>query len=292
MSTKRVALAILITAPLTGCGAVVPEIQEFPSNSRQGELLVNDIVGNIKCEIAEAVNYVIDRDIALSYANGGRQSEWFDSWGIQTTLQLTRDETGSVAPSVNWIPPNPASAIFNLAAGGTFSTEADRIDKLNSFNTVQQFRHVTCTRPNGMYMLQSDLKLKEWLVDVILNANTNVISIPSDANGPFKNNVISHEIKFVVTTSGNLTPGWKLTRVSVNQTGNLFSANRIRTDDLTITLGPVTQAVVGEKRVVKNGHKAIVPIVEYEPSTQAAYAHLASQIGSAVAAELRGGSGD
>ncbi len=68
---------------------------------------------------------------------------------------------------------------------------------------------------------------------------------------------ISIEIKFVIVSSGNVTPTWKLLRVSAN-TGStpLFGMGRTRTHDLIITIGPPTQST--------------------------AYTHLASQIGNAV----------
>jgi hypothetical protein len=53
-----------------------------------------------------------------------------------------------------------------------------------------------------------------------------------------KDTVLSHDIKFEITTSGNVTPSWTLTRVTVNPSGPFFSTSRDRTHDLTITLGP------------------------------------------------------
>jgi uncharacterized membrane protein YgcG len=54
---------------------------------------------------------------------------------------------------------------------------------------------------------------------------------------------ITYEIKFVIVSSGNATPTWKLVRVSAN-TGNLpfFATGRTRTHDLIITIGPKSTA--------------------------------------------------
>jgi hypothetical protein len=54
-----------------------------------------------------------------------------------------------------------------------------------------------------------------------------------------KPNTVSLEIKFIIVSSGNATPTWKLVRVSAN-TGNspLIAAGRTRTHDLIITFGP------------------------------------------------------
>lgn len=268
---------------LSSCGTYVPNIQEFPGDTVDGQLFVQKIVQNINCEITEAVRYVIEQDKKLPR----RTAAWFDDWGIQTTLTLTMDEKGSINPVVNWLPPSPANAIFNLAGAGTLSSAANRIDKLNSYNSVKQYLKNQCVnRPDGAWMLSSDLKLKEWIVYVIMAANTGETSIPSGTGGPLKSNVISHQIKFVVSTSGSLTPGWKLSRVSINQSGAFLAASRDRTHDLTITLGPMDTVPVDFVRRL-DGRTETVARVVTRPSSQAAEAHLASEIGSAVANSLR-----
>ncbi len=281
----QIVAALVAGALVTSCGTYVPSIQEFPGDAVDGQLLVKSIVHNINCEITEAVHDIIERDKKLAVANHGkRTAAWFDDWGIQTTLSLTVDEKGAVNPTVNWLPPSPAGAIFNLAAGGTLSSEGVRIDKLNSYNTVKQFLANQCSqRPDGLWMLSSDLKLREWIIYVISAAASDEISIPADANGPWKANVISHEVKFIVSSSGSVTPGWKLTRVSVNQTGSLLAASRDRTHDLTITLGPADKSQTVQ--ILRDGRT--VRVVATQPSRQAADAHLASQIGSSVADGVR-----
>jgi len=53
--------------------------------------------------------------------------------------------------------------------------------------------------------------------------------------GPYS---VSTELKFVIVSSGNVTPTWKLLSVSANTSGTLYSAGRTRTHDLIITVGP------------------------------------------------------
>ena len=93
---------------LGGCGTYVPNIQEFPGDTVDGQLFVQKIVQNINCEITDAVRYVVEQDKKLPR----RTAAWFEDRGVQTTLTLTMDEKGSVNPVVNWLPPSPASAIF------------------------------------------------------------------------------------------------------------------------------------------------------------------------------------
>jgi hypothetical protein len=59
--------------------------------------------------------------------------------------------------------------------------------------------------------------------------------------GGFAQDSISQEIKFIIVSTGNIQPTWKLVQVSAN-TGNppFFSTGRTRTHDLIITIGPPT----------------------------------------------------
>jgi hypothetical protein len=52
-------------------------------------------------------------------------------------------------------------------------------------------------------------------------------------------NTFTENITFTATFGGNVTPTWKLARVSANSSANLLSATRTNTNQLTITLGPV-----------------------------------------------------
>lgn len=65
-----------------------------------------------------------------------------------------------------------------------------------------------------------------------------IVQAPTDTGGILKTNVLSHDVKFDLVTSGGVTPAWKLTTATVNQSGTLFSTSRDLTHDLIITLGP------------------------------------------------------
>jgi hypothetical protein len=196
----QIIAAVLSTLSLGACGTYVPDIQEFPGGTLEGQALVRSILHNINCEITEAVQYIIEQDKQVARRNQGqRTAKWLEDWGVQTTLSLTLDEKGSINPVVNWLPSSPANAIFNLAGAGTFSSEGMRIDKINSYNTVQDFLAYQCVdRPNGLWLLSSDLKLREWIIYVIAAAASGEITLPAKGDGPFKTNVLSHEVKFVV----------------------------------------------------------------------------------------------
>jgi hypothetical protein len=80
----------------------------------------------------------------------------------------------------------------------------------------------------------------------------------SGGGGSNAPDTISIEIKFIIVSSGNVTPTWKLLRISANAgSAPLFGMGRTRTHDLIITIGP--------------------------NNLTTANTHLASQIGNAVA---------
>jgi hypothetical protein len=283
MSAMRLVVLSILAFMIAGCGLYVPELQDF-GDKVTGQQLVNSITYNVTCEVQDA--------IAKIYNNPDHpvKSTFLDTWGVQIALSLQVEEKSSVNPAVNWLPPSPANAVFNLAAGGTLSSDATRQDKLNSYFTVAKLRSMgpcdPATRPGGLLLMQSNLALDEWLIDNVTNQNTGLVNYKADyTDGPLGQNVLSHEVKFDVTDSGNITPGWVLTRVTVNPAGtNLLSASRDRTNDLVITLGPTL--ATPKKVVDKQGNVKTVMI--HGPSSDAQAAALSSQIGLAVSNALKG----
>jgi hypothetical protein len=129
-----------------------------------------------------------------------------------------------------------------------------------------------CSNQKGI-LIENDLKLREWLYAVMVPAfpQGGIVpdysgSLASEAKAP-KKDVISHEVTFVILYNGNVTPSWKLVNVSVNQGSVPFlSAQRSRTQDLLISMGPTTDG---------------------QPSIAVQNATLASQIGIAIANAIR-----
>ncbi|WP_426616001.1 hypothetical protein [Bradyrhizobium sp. McL0616] len=254
----------------------MPELQEFPAPSSQ--LLVKEIVRNVHCEVKRAITAVINDDKRLAAINGQRLAPWLEKWGVQIQLTLQVDEKGAVAPTLTYTP-NPVSALFSLGAGAAVSTQATRIDILHSFYTVQDIYRLpkNCSPADpaqGSFLLESDLKLRQWLADTVLSSSTGDINPPTKPDdSPMKEDgVISHEVKFEVDTSGAITPTWKLTQVSINPDAPFLSASRNRVHDLLITLGPTSISPLTGKRV---------------PSVAAANSQLSSSIGLAVSNGVR-----
>jgi hypothetical protein len=232
---RRTALSLAISAGLGGCGLYVPNISEFPGDSVSEQQLVQKIIQAVTCELRDAVNDFYDKQ--------QRQHLFIDGWGAQLTLTLTIEERSELNPTALWVP----NRMFSLFGGVDLSADATRTDTINSFHTIHEIRALqSCTpeeRPVGPFLLESDLKLENLLFDSQTTADTGQVNFTETARAGIGKNVIQHEVKFIVTSSGDLTPTWKLSRVwAVNQSGILLAALRNRTQDLLITLGQTDES--------------------------------------------------
>ena len=278
MLAKCFAIPALLTAGLlTGCGTLVPEIRDFPNNTSEAKNneLVQAIIRSIHCELEDAVTGVINADAATAPSNRYFYASFLRQWGAQVGLTLQLEEKTIVSPSAVWLPASAPSSIFTLSGGVSGTADATRVDKVNFYYKVRDLylgRNRKCIRdvnpPSGSLLIQSDLKLAEWL-DAMVNgvATGQVTSVG-------KQNVLSHQITFEVTTSGNITPAWKLVRATFNQNGSLLTASRARKHDLVITFGPLDTTQSGN---------FLVPIAE---ST-----HIASQLTSGITAGFKNAMG-
>jgi hypothetical protein len=217
-------------------------------------------------------------------------------WGAQVALTLEVDETSAFTPGVafNQVLPNAVAVFgpgtagsvttgqsFSLGFGGTLSSTATRIDKFNPYWSIADLAipiksTSSCYPQNDPFIangikpassspliIESQLGIKDWLVgamfvDEIIPSTPQKSSSSGGAGGGggAKPESISIEIKFVIVTSGNVTPTWKLVKVSANSSSPFFNTGRTRTHDLIITIGPNSQ--------------------------QTNNSHLAAQIGNAV----------
>ncbi len=240
MLARCFSLAMALT--VCGCGTYVPNIQENPfATEKQRSDFIQEIVRNVRCEVQDAVVKLYAEDSA-EIGPLNRNLAWFDSWAVQISLTLTIDEKSSLNPIANWLPPGPPTNIFNLGFGGTLSGDAQRVDKIGSFFSVADLKKLAACHPEdrnrGPFILEGDLKLYDWLKPTTISINNADTPAPTNQNGPNKSNVLSHEVKFEIVTTGTVNPGWKLKTATIGQTGTLFSTTRDRTQDLTITFGP------------------------------------------------------
>jgi hypothetical protein len=241
-TTTFTALATALASMLGGCGTYVPSIQEIGDDTN-GLLLVQAIIESIHCELRNAATQIYWDDQTVKQKRGAWVTEYFDKWGAQVQLQLTVEGTTRLNPSASWMP----NVLFSLGGAATLSTDATRINKITFFYRVSELRqHGGCQtgapdtpHPPGSLLIQSDLKLYNWLSTLMLG------TAAGDITTIGKQNSLTHEVKFEVVSTGTLAPAWKLSRVfSVDQSNSLFSTTRDRTHDLLITFGPIDETQI------------------------------------------------
>jgi len=262
--------AVLVALLLVGCGTYVPSLEEFAADPTAEAQLVQAILTNIKCELRDAI-YTFDHpDPASSFTRP--TPTYIDKWGVITNLALTIAEKSAANPTAELLPVSPASAVFTATLGVSGSAEATRTDKIQSFITIAELRALNqrgkCDPRlrGGPFLLQNDLKLSHWLTAALVGNATGVVNFSTFTP---KDSVLTHDVKFEIVTSGDLTPQWKLVRANINTNGTFLSATRDRTHQLTLTLGPTD-----EKFITK-------------PSRQLSDAALTQAIGNAVATSSR-----
>ncbi|MHC2332848.1 hypothetical protein [Bradyrhizobium sp. USDA 4454] len=293
----------LVGIAVSGCGTIVPDIQEFWGTPNDAADKVEQISAQVVCELRRAVQRVLWEDrhrdtvfISSSVAPPPppvQHLDWFEqTWGVQVTLNLNIAENSGVAPGVSFIKNWSNSQSFTAGFGGTLSNTATRTDKLNMFFTVQELADaynstkLTCITddlPKASLFVVSDLKLYDWLHAALLPNTTNIIAYQRSKN---PTNVIQHEVKFEIVSNGSATPAWKLVEFTANNAGSFLTAGRDRTQDLTITFGPLADSAK-PKVAVSHAGKPIRTARSLELSTSAENAHLAAQIGLAVSQSLK-----
>ena len=217
----------------------------------------------------------------------------------QISLTFQVDEASSLSPGVvlTQTLPNAVTTFGtgvaavttgqfrSIGFGGTLSSTGTRIDKFVpsysiSYLMIPYGPNSPCTDPkndpfrkihwepdsSSPFVIEGNLGIQDWLVGATI-VNNLIVSQTSGAaggggGGGLATDAVSYEIKFIIVSSGNVTPTWKLVQVSANSSGTFFSTGRTRTHDLIITIGP------NDKRTLD--------------------AHLASEIGQAVSGGNRG----
>lgn len=178
------------------------------------------------------------------------------------------------APSTRTFGPLPQPQSYAFGLGATLSSTASRIDQFNPYWGVGYLRSdqspQTCSgdpflakgvTPVTSSPLTSDLGIKDWLVGALM-VNVAYWSDPSvpksfsvgaaaPKTGGKQPDTMSIDIKFLIVTSGNVTPSWKLVRVSANNNAPLVSTGRTRTHEVIITIGPLNETTA-------NAHQALL----------------------------------
>jgi hypothetical protein len=234
-------LGVSLALLTTGCGTYVPQIQEVWDSGTTfltaGGTLEYRVKFKVYCDIVKAIQ---------------AQPALPKDWAVQVLLDLQVDETGALNPGATFINPLPSSQSYSTGIGATLSSQATREDKFGSYWRLSKLAAAlpgnSCDNPEPIHgsspLIETELGIREWMT----NGLAIIDSLPStpltsNSDPTFKQDYLSYHIKFIIITSGGVTPTWKLVKLT---TGNgslaLASANRTRTHDLLITLGPAFKA--------------------------------------------------
>jgi len=314
---------VAIALAQAGCGLSIPQVPEIWDRAEDTDATQHmemQIKRAIFCELRDAVWLARQKYQVQNYS--GRQVVTTkedqpvpDSWGAQITLTFTVDETSKLNPGISLIkpfkPPAATTESFAWGLGGTLSSDANRIDKYDTFYTIAEIANVysknnVCDVPpvallgkpssSSPFVVLSDLGIREWLpaataVSGFLRSSraaANGEGAPLGTAGSLASDSISYDIKFIIVTDANVTPVWKVVRFTTPSSPAFLDTNRTRTHDLLITIGPGATTTVKDAngKTVKDANG--IPVTRtVGPSASASNSHLAQEIGNAVAAALR-----
>lgn len=262
-----------------------------------------EIRKRIYCELKDAVQVVNGyNENSGTYGELHTTTQLIpNNWGAQISLSLQVDEFIALNPGVTYNnvmanaikafgPGNTVTTpqLFGLGFGANLSSTATRIDKFDPYYSIawlmrKNTPHSICfseendpfvklnwkPATSSPFILESDLGIKKWLLGAMLVTNwLPSAGVPTGggasgggaALGPYS---VSNEIKFIIVSSGNVTPTWKLVRWSANTVNTpFFSTGRTRTHDLIITIGPANQGTSNANlalqigNAVSNGNRA------------------------------------
>jgi hypothetical protein len=243
-------IGLAVPLALGGCGLYVPE-KDFLAgdnyavgeDSPEGKY-EQRLIAHIRCEVRNALWDLRSRS---------KDFQWIQNWQVLVTLKITADEQGGANPSAIFNPIFFHATSFSLGVGASGSAHATRVETI-SFAFVNKElldeasssqRNLSCSPFEKGVMIDGDLKIRDFLTDKIVATSGGVATTGTNLlKSPYT--VLTEEITFVATLSGNITPVWKLSRVTVNPSGNFLTASRSKTNDLTLTFGPVTKATADQ----------------------------------------------
>lgn len=243
---RTTAVGAVALLALSGCGTYVPRKSLYQSNVRdekgsyEGKMEIN-LVANIRCEVENAIHDV-EQLGGMPYLS--------TTWGTQITLNLAWDEMSAVAPGLSFLSPLRAMQSFELGLGGSATAHATRRESITFlwenrqllkehvlYRTTNQGRSPDCARQEKGVMIDSDLRIGEFIYDKATLAKSQ-IGTTVGSNWP-QFSTFQETLTFVGSFGGQITPTWKLTRLTADTSGDLFSATRTTTGEILITLGPL-----------------------------------------------------
>jgi hypothetical protein len=310
--------AAIAGSSLVGCS--VPETA-FGDTHAQKKALFNAVIRGVQCEIRRAVKDQV-RDPRVAWLKNWSALIHLNL-KFDTTLAFNPGVTFKtpMVPAVVSLG-NQTRQVFGqmykFGVGGNFSGQAIRTEDVTFFypfdatffNTPDD-PSTSCYRYGGL-TIGADLKLGDWLDDVLepvkkcafagrpvagpaatvlgyelaseddgARCTREELRLGYSKDNPIK--ALSHEITFMVTFEGGVTPSWNLVRIESPIVSPLFGARRRDTSDLIITFGSADTREV----IVKKERGTLGPERVPAPSQEMRDRDLSLQIGSAVRDALR-----
>lgn len=251
------ATALFLLPSLSSCGVAVPDMGPANSTPLEQSFREIDLVNHIKCEI-----HLGAREALRVWKPGGPARgngvEWLRDWQAKVTMKLVVDDTTSLNPSIAVVEPMhnvisvfskggnvTSSQSFTMGLGLQASAQATRTETLAfTYHINDLLLHdplppeAKSCEGHGKVPILGTLKIDEFIVSKAGMAASPDAVPNSGQISPLT--VFSNQVTFIVTTGGSLNPVWRLVHFSGN-TGNspLLNAVRKRTQDVTVTMGPV-----------------------------------------------------
>jgi len=277
---RRVVSACMAFLTLSACGLRVPSMQPYTSEADATIEGFKEIymIAYVKCELHRSVLQMISDQLNAPMLIS---VDWIKKWGAQMSMKVTVDEKSTLAPGLSFNSPYEnaisyfrtggnviSSQSFSLGVGLTASSEATRVETIGMYFPFADFfkdqeisiegikatlDKLNCNAPVGPggkkvldgATIESDLQIENFFHSKwVIAATPDLLALKSDkpvdgSTSPFE--TLNYEVKFIVTTSASLNPVWKLIHIATNATGNLLSAMRMRTDDITLVMGEAVQ---------------------------------------------------
>lgn len=247
-----------LSLALSGCGLYTPTkdiaLSETPDTDQSSprSRYETEIVNHVMCEIGRG----------LYAAYKAQDLPWLKSekWGTSVTLTMTALDQSGVNPGVTVINPflngvrifpvngnftSPQSFSFGIGASGAANatrTETIQFTLLNSDLVDFATLGSKCTYRTDGFQVDAELKISDFLFTktfVSKIANLGGRNDPSSDRWP-SYNTFTEELTFTTVFGGSVTPTWKFMRVTADTNASLAAIQRTFTNDVIITVGPVS----------------------------------------------------
>ena len=249
LSPRLSAVALVFTIHLAGCGLVPPTLAEVWEAQDVRDDMVFSIKRNILCETIAAIR-AVNGTIPTSFG-----PPIPNDYSVQLQLTLDIAESSAFTPNLTYnqtLTNGAQSGVtigrnWSVGVSGQLSSTATRKDTTYSYWAVGQIagpgkNKKMCPpewptdRRSSSPLVQSDLGIARFLFDHVKAADLLHSSKPG-AKKPDKIDVYSYDLKFVVVSSGGVSPQFKLIPLSGGGTP-ILNLSRTRTHELLLTFGP------------------------------------------------------